>query len=251
MEEMYRSFISIKILAFVILILICHYNSINNISKTLCKKYKLDGDLCLTTNRQLSEDSRYIKLNDVIECNFKYNKLLNEDNSKNDEENISKIKKFRTTAINGREWNKVPQKIKSSHNSMDKFFEKKIFKLLETFDKSDMKINKMTHNIKRRRMIVSRAIPIFFALFMGLVFTSSSKALVIMDKCFSFRTAEHVSRDGIQQCKKFGLSQSVLVAGSVVLIFVIFLFIVGIGYTFKKIEKYENMKENNCKICYF
>ncbi|SCO92856.1 Plasmodium exported protein, unknown function [Plasmodium malariae] len=251
MEEMYRSFISIKILAFVILILICHYNSINNFSKTLCKKYKLDGDLFLTTNRQLSEDSMYIKLNDVIGCNFKYNKLLNEDNSKNNEENVSKIKKFRTTALNGREWNKVPKKIKSSHNSMDKYFEKKIFNLLETFDKSDMKINKMTHNIKRRRMIVSRAIPIFFALFMGLVFTSLSKALVLIYKCTELRNAEHVCAVGSEKCKNFGVSQYVLVAGSVVLIFVIFLFILGIGYTFKKIEKYEKMKENNCKICYF
>ncbi|KAI4836005.1 hypothetical protein MKS88_005225 [Plasmodium brasilianum] len=251
MEEKYRSFISIKIFAFVILILICHYNSINNFSKTLCKKYKLDGDLCLTTNRQLSGDSMYIKLNDIIGCNVKYNKLLNEDNSKNNENNVSKIEKFRTTALNGREWNKVPKKIKSSHNSMDKYFEKKIFNLLETFDKSDMKINKMTHNIKRRRMIVSRAIPIFLALFMGLVFISSSKALVIMDKCVLVRTAVLVSRDGKRQCKKIVVPEGVLVAGSVVLIFVIFLFILGIAYTFKKIEKYEKMKENNCKFCYF
>ncbi|SBT00520.1 Plasmodium exported protein (Pm-fam-a like), unknown function, partial [Plasmodium malariae] len=219
--------------------------------KTLCKKYKLDGDLCLTTNRQLSGDSMYIKLNDVIGCNVKYNKLLNEDNSKNNEENVYKIKKFKTTALNGREWNSVPKKIKSSHNSIDKYFEKKIFNLLETFDKSDMKINKMTHNIKRRRMIVSRAIPIFFALFMGLMFTSSSKAFVSISKCTEFGKSGHECGGGSTACKIFGASQGALVAGSVVLFFVVFLFILGIAYTFKKIDKYEKMKENNCKFCYF
>ncbi|SCP02939.1 Plasmodium exported protein, unknown function [Plasmodium malariae] len=222
MKESFNSTIFIKIFIFTLLIWIIHYNNkLNRCSGLLDETYKLDRNLCLTTNRLLAHYSVNGKF-DVL-----YSKVLDEDVSENNKDTLLKNEELKDSTLKRVEWGKVAKSNKSSlFSRVDVLCEKKIFSLLDSFDK--IRNNEEINDWEKCKAINRKKIKLALIPLSLLVLSLS----VFLKLVHRFKEPSTKISSDLLTIILLGLIFAMIIS-----------IVLGIIYTYEKIKKYRMIKK--------